>query len=71
MCRPQTLILDLLFERLGDLGVDGTALFTAELGCECLKRKDLVADELAHPCQLGLELGLGFEVPRHGVSLSR
>ena len=36
-----------------------------------LERPDLLADELAHPVELRLELGLGREVPRHAGAASR
>ena len=57
--RPQAALAHLLLQRR-QRPID---LPTVEV--ERLQRPDLLADEAAHPVQLGLKLGLGGEVPRH------
>ena len=57
--RPQAALAHLLLQRRQR----AVELRTVEV--ERLQRPDLLADEAAHPVQLGLELGLGREVPRH------
>src|SRR5437867_3227847 len=61
MRRPQPPLLDLLLQRRHRLAHP----LGAELAPHRLQRPDLVADELLHPVQLRLEVGLGAEVPAH------
>ena len=58
---PQPTRLDLLLER----AVDAIELLLVEILDDRLDRPDLLADELAHPCELLFELGLGREIPCH------
>ena len=58
---PQPAALDLLLQRR----VDAVERVLVELVGDRLERPDLLADELAHPVELLLELGLGREIPRH------
>ena len=64
---PQPALLDLLLQRRVD-AVEGA--WSSSLN-DRLDRPDLLAHELAHPVQLLLELGLGREVPRHGLAVLR
>ena len=59
---PQPLLPHLLLEGADDPQERGV------VEVERLQGEDLVADEGPHPFELGLELGLGREVPRHGAS---
>jgi hypothetical protein len=44
-------------------GVDPVELLLRELVANRLERPDLLAHELRHPVELGLELGFGGEIP--------
>ena len=67
---PQTLATHLLLQRVGDLTERGAALRRSPSLGQRLQGDDLVAHELSHPLQLGLELGLCLEIPRHRVPLA-
>src|SRR4029078_10662163 len=58
---PQAALADLLLKR-GDQPPERVLVELAE---DRLDRPDLLANEVAHPVQLLLELGLGREIPGH------
>ena len=61
---PQPALLDLLLQRRDRLA----QAVEAELVPDRLERPDLAADELGHPVELLLEVGVGGEVPAHAAS---
>ena len=63
--RPQSLFADLFLERCDNPREHLPTTWSAEFLGQRLQRDDLLAHEGAHPRQLGLELGLGFEIPCH------
>ena len=63
---PQAPLLHLLLERR----VDPVELRLVDVVLDRFDRPDLLADELAHPGELFLELRLGGEVPGHQQLLS-
>src|SRR6185437_3609259 len=62
--RPELLALDLGLERADEAHEAGL------IGVHNLQGVDLVVDELAHPLELLLELGLGREIPGHQAPLA-
>ena len=60
VARPQAAVPHLLLERFG-----GLPRVVGHVVVEEGERFDLLVDELAHPVELLLELGLGREVPGH------
>ena len=58
--RPEAALLDALLDRL-ERALEGVAVQV-----ERLERPDVLADDVAHPVQVRLELGLGREVPHEG-----
>ena len=67
--RPEALVLDLVLQAL-DQRLDLRVLGADRVGEHVVERFHLLAAELLHPVELLLELGIGREVPGHGVSLS-
>src|ERR1035437_965696 len=63
MGRPEPARLDLFLEGADKAGEAG------EVGVDHLQRPNLFLDELLHPIQLLLELGLGRKIPAHRLSL--
>ena len=63
--RPQTLVANLLFERVDDPAPLVVQRQKFAAGEQHLQRLDLFADELADPVELLLEFRFGREVPRH------
>ena len=64
---PQAARLDLLLQRRHRLPQP----VEPELVPDRLQRPDLAADELAHPVELLLEVGIGGEVPAHEIASFR
>ena len=61
---PQPALLDLLLQRRDRL----RQALQPEVVPDRLQRPDLAADELGHPVELRLEVGVGGEVPAHAAS---
>src|SRR5436305_10160203 len=65
MRRPQTLVANLLFERVDDSAPLVVKWQEFATGKQHLQGLHLVANELADPVELFGEIGFGREVPRH------
>jgi hypothetical protein len=65
MTGPEAALFHLLLERVDHGAQPGRGRGVVVVRPEQVERRDFFAHELPHPFELGLELGLGAEVPRH------
>src|SRR5262249_55616187 len=65
VARPQAALSHLLMERPDDTHRDRVGLVVLAAREHEVERLDGIADERIDPVELGLELRLGLEVPRH------
>ena len=68
MAGPEAALLDLALEWWDDFLADRVGEVVGRLHDE-VERLDLLTNEVIDPVELLLELGVGLEIPRHGVLL--
>ena len=66
---PQTAVLDLLLQRT-DHGHGRLVALVVRIAEHQVERLDVLTDELVHPVELELVVGVGAEVPCHAATLT-